>query len=51
MSLTLDSIVTYAWHRITNSPDESLKSKIEKAKRRACGYRKRAHYKTAINFH
>jgi len=47
----VDNIVTYARHRITNALGESLNSKIEKVKRLACGYRNRAHYKTAIYFH
>jgi transposase len=47
----LDNIVTYARHRITNALGESLNSKIEKVKRLACGFRNRAHYRTAILFH
>jgi transposase len=47
----IDNIVTYARHRITNALGESLNSKIEKVKRLACGYRNRAHYRTAIYFH
>jgi transposase len=47
----LDNIVTYAKHRITNALGESLNSKIEKVKRLACGFRNRAHYRTAIYFH
>jgi transposase len=47
----LDNIVTYARHRITNALGESLNAKIEKAKRLACGFRNREHYKTAIYFH
>jgi transposase len=47
----LDNIVTYARHHITNALGESLNSKIEKVKRLACGFRNRAHYRTAIFFH
>jgi len=47
----LDNIVTYARHRITNALGESLNAKIEKTKRLACGFRNRAHYRTAIYFH
>jgi transposase len=47
----IENIVTYAKHHITNALGESLNSKIEKVKRLACGYRNRAHYRTAIYFH
>jgi transposase len=47
----LENIVTYARHHITNALGESLNSKIEKVKRLACGFRNRAHYRTAIFFH
>lgn len=47
----IDNIVTYAKHRITNALGESLNAKIEKAKRMACGFRNREHYKTSIYFH
>lgn len=47
----IDNIVTYAKHRITNALGESVNAKIEKAKRMACGFRNRDHYKTAIYFH
>jgi len=47
----IDNIVTYAKHRITNALGESVNAKIEKAKRMACGFRNREHYKTAIYFH
>jgi hypothetical protein len=43
--------LTYAKHRITNALGESVNAKIEKAKRMACGFRNREHYKTAIYFH
>ena len=46
-----DNIVTYARHRITNALGESINAKIEKVKRLACGFRNRAHYRTAIYFH
>lgn len=47
----LKNILTYAKHRITNALGESVNSRIEKVKRLACGYRNRAHYRTAIYFH
>jgi transposase len=46
-----ENISTYATHRITNALGESLNSKIEKVKRLACGFRNRAHYRSAIFFH
>jgi transposase len=45
------NIVTFAKHHVTNALGESLNSKIEKVKRIACGFRNRAHYRTAIYFH
>ena len=47
----IDNIVTYARHRITNALGEAINGKIEKVKRMACGFRNRAHYRTAIYFH
>jgi transposase len=47
----IDNIVTYAEHRITNALAEGINAKIEKVKRMACGFRNRAHYRTAIFFH
>jgi transposase len=47
----LTNIVTYAKHQITNALGESLNAKVEKVKRLACGFRNRAHYRTAIYFH
>jgi len=47
----IDNIVTYAKHQITNALGESINAKIEKVKRMACGFRNRAHYRTAIFFH
>ncbi|MFP4679551.1 MAG: transposase [Chitinispirillaceae bacterium] len=44
-------IDTDAKHQITNALGESVNAKIEKAKRMACGFRNRDHYKTAIYFH
>lgn len=44
----LNNIVTYAKHQVTNALGESLNSKIEKVKRKACGFRNRENYKTAI---
>jgi transposase len=47
----IDNIVTYAQHGITNALAEGINTKIEKIKRMACGFRNRAHYRTAIYFH
>uniref|UniRef100_UPI00262AC928 transposase n=1 Tax=Solidesulfovibrio sp. TaxID=2910990 RepID=UPI00262AC928 len=41
---------TFCRHRITNGAAEGLNSKIMAIKRRACGYRNREHFKTAIYF-
>ncbi len=45
-----DNIVTFCRHRITNAVAEGLNSKIMSIKRRACGYRDKEHFKTAIYF-
>ena len=47
----LDNIVTYCKHRITNGVAEGLNSKIMTIKRKACGFRNRQHFKTAIYFY
>jgi transposase len=47
----IENILTYAKHRITNALGEAINAKIEKVKRMACGFRNRAHYRTAIYFH
>ena len=47
----LANIMTYFIHRITNAMSEGINSKIQTLKLMACGYRNRAHYKTAIYFH
>lgn len=47
----LANIVTHARHHVTNALGESLNSKIEKIKRKACGFRNRSHYRIAIYFH
>ncbi|EFL49694.1 transposase IS204/IS1001/IS1096/IS1165 family protein [Solidesulfovibrio fructosivorans JJ]] len=46
----LDNILTFCRHRITNGVVEGLNSKIMAIKRRACGYRNRELFKTAIYF-
>ncbi len=51
LKVHIDNIVTYARHRITNAMAEGINTKIEKIKRMACGFRNRAHYRTAIYFH
>ncbi len=50
LSRHLDNILTFCRHRITNGAAEGLNSKIMAIKRRACGYRNREHFKTAIYF-
>jgi len=46
----IDNILTYCRHRVTNAVAEGLNSKIMSIKRRACGYRNKEHFKTAIYF-
>ena len=45
------NIRTYFTHRITNAGTEALNAKIQSAKRRACGFRNRERFRTAIYFH
>jgi transposase len=45
------NVLTYFTHRITNAVAEGLNSKIAGIQKRACGYRNRDHFKTAIYFH
>ena len=45
------NIRTYFTHRITNAGAESINAKIQAAKRRACGFRSRERFRTAIYFH
>ena len=45
------NIRTYFTHRITNAGAEALNARIQSAKRRACGFRSRARFRTAIYFH
>ena len=47
----LPNLLTYFTHGITNATSEGINSKIQTFKLMACGYRNRAHYKTAILFH
>jgi len=49
--LYLENILTFCRHRITNGVAEGLNSKIMAIKRKACGYRNRDHFKTAIYFY
>jgi transposase len=37
--------------RVTNAMSETMNSKIEWIKRRACGYRNRERFRNAIDFH
>jgi len=46
----LENILTYCTHQITNAVAEGLNSKIMSIKRRACGYRNKENFKTAIYF-
>lgn len=46
----LENVLTYCTHRITNAVAEGLNSKIMTIKRKACGYRNRENFKTAIYF-
>ena len=45
------NIRTYFTHRITNAGTEAINAKIQAAKRRACGFRNRERFRTAIYFH
>jgi transposase len=47
----VDNILTYCKHRITNGVAEGLNSKIMTIKRKACGFRNRQNFKTAIYFY
>jgi transposase len=46
-----NNIRTYFTHRITNAGSESMNSKIQAVKRRACGFRSRLRFRNAIYFH
>ena len=46
----LKNIQTYCRKRLTNAGAEGLNSKIMAIKRRACGYRNKEYFKTAIYF-
>jgi transposase len=46
----LENVLTYCIHRITNGVAEGLNSKIMTIKRKACGYRNKENFKTAIYF-
>jgi transposase len=45
------NVMTYLKHRVTNALSESINSKIQTIKQRACGFRNIEHFKTAIYFH
>ena len=47
----LPNVLTYFTHRVTNATAEGLNSLIETVRKRAAGFRSRAHFKTAIYFH
>ena len=46
----LHNVLTYDVHPITNAVAEGLNSKIATVQKRACGFRNRDHFKTAIYF-
>lgn len=46
----LENILTYCVHPVTNGVAEGLNSKIMSIKRKACGYRNKDNFKTAIYF-
>lgn len=46
----LSNVLSYCKHKITNAVAEGLNSKIMAVKRRACGYRNKDNFKTAIYF-
>jgi transposase len=46
----IQNILTYCVHPITNAVAEGLNSKIMAIKRKACGYRNKENFKTAIYF-
>ena len=46
----LEQVLNYCKHEITNAVAEGLNSKIMSIKRRACGYRNKENFKTAIYF-
>lgn len=45
------NIRTFFHHRITNAGAEAINAKIQAVKRRACGFRNRERFRTAIYFH
>jgi transposase len=47
----LHNVLTYFTHRVTNAVAEGLNSKIATIQKRACGFRNRNHFKTAVYFH
>jgi transposase len=47
----LPNILTYFTHRVTNAVAEGLNSKIATIQKRACGFRNRDNFKTAVYFH
>ncbi len=46
----MNQVLNYCTHEITNAVAEGLNSKIMAIKRRACGYRNKENFKTAIYF-
>jgi transposase len=46
-----EGVLRYCRHRITNGVAEGLNSKIMTIKRKACGFRNKQHFTTAIYFH
>lgn len=46
----IENVLSYCRHEITNAVAEGLNSKITAVKHRACGYRNKENFKTAIYF-
>jgi transposase len=47
----IDNVLTYYEHHITNALTEAVNSTIQMIKKKAYGFRNKAHFKTAIYFH
>jgi transposase len=47
----LEGILNAIVHRVTNAGAESMNARIQKIKRRACGFRNTERMKNAIYFH
>ena len=47
----LKNILPFFTHRVTSAVSKALNSTIQTVKKKACGFRNREHFKTAIYFH